>query len=345
LNGAEPPVRVLICEDSATYARALARALERDAAFEVVGVSRSAEEALKSMRRTRPDVVTMDLGLPGMSGLEAVERIMGVLPVPIVVLSGQLGPSTQAAAAALAAGALDAIPKDDLDLAHPDGASAAALRRRLKVASAARVIRHPRAALNGAHVAPAGRRAAVIGLCASTGGPRALAQVLAGLPGDFRIPIFAVQHMSPGFLEGLVRWLDDSVPLPVGLARPGRALPGVWIAPEGAHLVVGRTGRLALDRTSDPGRHRPSGDVLLASLAAFAGADAVAVVLTGMGSDGAEGLRAVREAGGLGVAQDRETSAVYGMPRAAAEAGAELVVPLGQVAGILRGLEPVEVGR
>jgi len=336
-------VRILICEDSATYAHALARALEHDSALEVVGVCRSAEEALDSLPRARPDLVTMDLGLPGMSGLQAVERIMGAVPVPIVVLSGHVGPSTSAAAAALAAGALDAIPKDDLDLAHPDGASAAAFRRRVKVASGARVIRHPRVKLNGVPAAPAVRRtAAVIGMCASTGGPRAIAEVLAGIPAGFPIPILVVQHMSAGFLDGLARWLDQSVPLPVGVARPGRRpLPGVWIAPEGAHLVLERSGRLGLDRETAVGPHRPSADILLTSLAAAAGAESVAVVLTGMGSDGAEGLRAVREAGGLSLAQDEASAAVYGMPRAAAEAGAELVLPLGHVAGVLGALEPV----
>jgi two-component system chemotaxis response regulator CheB len=208
------------------------------------------------------------------------------------------------------------------------------------------VIRHPRARLNGAHV-PTGahRSAAVIGICASTGGPRAIAEVLAELPPDFPIPVLVVQHMSTGFLEVLARWLDDNVPMSVGLAQPGRPSPGAWIAPEGAHLVLERPWRLALDRTTVRGRHRPSADVLLASLAAAAGTESVAVVLTGMGDDGAEGLRAVRDAGGLSIAQDEESSAVYGMPHAAAEAGAELVLALRDVAGALRALEPAEAKR
>jgi len=170
-------------------------------------------------------------------------------------------------------------------------------------------------------------RSEVIGICASTGGPRALAEVLGRLPGDYRIPILVVQHMTPGFTAGLVSWLDRELVLPVCQADDGQELaPGVWFAPDGAHLKLERTGRLGLDTDTIVGNHRPSGDVLLASLARAAGAKAVAVVLTGMGRDGAEGLAAVAAVGGRTIAQDEQSSGVYGMPRAAAERGAKTVL-------------------
>jgi two-component system chemotaxis response regulator CheB len=285
----------------------------------------------------------MDLELPGMSGVDAIEQIMSVFPMPILVLSGHVEHRSQNALHALAAGALDAMPKADFDLADPDGAAAQALRRRVKVLSGVRVIRHPRARLNQRPAqASWTRNASIIGICASTGGPQALAAMLAGIPATFPIPILVVQHICAGFVEGFAHWLDTEVPLRVQQAIPGeRPEPGVWIAPEGGHLIVDGSGRFALDTTTSAGLHRPSGDMMLQSLAATAGRDAVAVVLTGMGRDGAEGLAEVRRAGGLTIAQDEATSAIFGMPKAAAESGSELVLALDDIAPHLRALRPV----
>jgi two-component system, chemotaxis family, protein-glutamate methylesterase/glutaminase len=183
--------------------------------------------------------------------------------------------------------------------------------------------RHP----SGSGNPYASLRSEVIGICASTGGPRALTEVVGRLPADYRIPILVVQHMTPGFLAGLVAWLDKELALPVRLADNGQKLaPGVWFAPDRAHLKLEMTRRLGLDTNVTSGDHHPSGDVLFSSLARVAGADAVAVVLTGMGRDGAEGLAAVAAAGGRTIAQDEQSSGVYGMPRAAAECGAKTVL-------------------
>jgi two-component system chemotaxis response regulator CheB len=182
--------------------------------------------------------------------------------------------------------------------------------------------RHP-----GSGSSSAWPRSEVIGICASTGGPRALADALGQLPADYRIPILVVQHMTPGFIAGLVRWLDGELALPVRLADDDQELAaGVWFAPDGAHLKLEPTRRLGLDTDTIVGNHRPSGDVLLSSLARTAGSRAVAVVLTGMGRDGAEGLADVAAAGGRTIAQDEQSSGVYGMPRAAAERGAKTVL-------------------
>lgn len=329
------PLRALVCEDSRTYAAALSALLEHERDIEVVRVSTTAEDALAALPRLRPDLVTMDIELPGISGLEAVERIMASSPLPILVISSHVRDDTEAAAAALAAGALEAVSKDDLDLDSPGAVTATVFRRRVKVLAGARVIRHPRANLRARPAPPPqdGRISSVVGIAASTGGPQALAALLGALPATFPLPVLVVQHISPGFTSGLARWLDTAVSPPVRLAEDGvHAGAGVWIAPEGAHLVLRRSHRLALDRHSSPGRHRPSADVLLQSLAERAGERAVGVVLTGMGDDGARGLRTIREAGGVTIAQDEATSAIFGMPRAAAERGAELVLPLPEIA-------------
>jgi two-component system chemotaxis response regulator CheB len=331
--------RVLICEDSRTYAAALSNLLEHDGDMTVVGVFANAEDAIAAIPRLDPDIVTMDIELPGMNGLDAVEQIMSARPLPICVLSSTVGANTERAAAALAAGALEAVDKTALDTLEPSGASATAFRRRMKVLSRARVIRHPRALLAGRragllHAHPA----SVIGLCASTGGPQILVRLLQGLPGDYPVPVLVVQHMSPGFTDGLATWLDRTVPLRVRVAEDGAvAGPGVWIAPEGAHLTFSPAGRLLLDRET-LGIHRPSGNMLFESIATSAGGSGVAVVLSGMGRDGAAGAASVRRVGGLAIAQDEESSRVYGMPKAALEAGVNVTLAPDEIAERLRTL-------
>jgi two-component system chemotaxis response regulator CheB len=342
-------LRALLCEGSGGYALELQRMLEHDGDIGVVAVCASAEEAIAALPHVRPDVVTMDLELSGMDGLAAIEEIMSDHPLPILVISVDAGGGSHQAAAALAAGALDAIGKEGLDLRDLDGAAAAALRHRVRVLSRAPVIRHPRAGLRnrcGDRSAPPSpeRVASVIGMCGSAGGPHVLAELLSDLPAGYEIPILVVQHISAGFTEGFAQWLDRSAGLPVRIAEHGAAVaPGAWIAPEGAHLKLTSAGRLRLDRHTVAGHHRPSGDVLFESIAAAAGETGVAVVLSGMGSDGASGAAAVRRGGGLVIAQDEESSAVYGMPRAAIARGADLVLSPGEIAACLAGLRHQQV--
>lgn len=335
--------RVLICEDCPAYAAGLERLLARDPQIDVVAVCSSAEATIARLAQLDPGphLITMDLQLPGMSGSEAIEQIMSARPVPILVLAGGVQHGSRAALDSLGAGALEVLGKEALDLSDPDSMQARAFRGRVKLLSAVPVLNHPRARLRGAEApGPPGRgpRAAVIGICASVGGPRALAAVLAEIPATFAIPILVVQHMAPGFTDGFVRWLDGQLPLPVRLAPAGPGGRGIWVAPEGGHLVLDRGRRLVLDTSEDGGLHRPCGDVLLSSIAASAGADGVAVVLTGMGSDGADGLAQVGRVGGLTIAQDEASSAVFGMPKAAAEAGAELVLAPAEIGRRLRAL-------
>jgi two-component system chemotaxis response regulator CheB len=330
----------MICEDSATYAAALRRTLEHDGDISVAAICATGEEAIAALPRVRPDLITMDIGLPWLNGLAAAEEIMSSQPLPILVISAYARRDDEKAAAALAAGVLDVIPKQDLDLRDPASTASAAFRQRVRMLSQARVLRHPRARImGGAASRQAGRHASVIGICGSTGAPHVLAQMLGKLPADYPIPVLVVQHISPGFIDGLASWLGETVQLPVAVAADDvRAAPGAWIAPADAHLRLSPGWRLHLDRRTVAGPHHPSGDVLFESIAEVAGPAAMAIVLSGMGRDGAKGAAAIRRGGGLVVAQDQQSSAVFGMPRAAIEGGADLVLSPDGIVSFLTGL-------
>jgi two-component system, chemotaxis family, protein-glutamate methylesterase/glutaminase len=338
------PRRVVICEDSKTYATALRRFLEHDSDIEVAGVFGTAEELLPALDRIDPDLVTMDLEMPGMGGLRAIEQIMGDRPVPILVLSEYAGKGSERAAEAMAAGALDAMPKTGLRLGEHEDVWANALRSRVKRIASIRLNRDRPRDDDRPSPAPSdtvleSRAARVIGIGASTGGPPALLSVLRELPADFEVPVLVVQHIAPGFTRGLVSWLDSRVPLPVRIATAGvSGARGIWFAPDDAHLRLSASMRLSTDSKTRAGLHRPSLDALFASLAARAGEGAIGVVLTGMGRDGAHGVEAICKAGGLVIAQDEESSAVFGMPAAAIEAGADVVLPLAEVGAALASL-------
>lgn len=339
--------RIAVCEDSKSFAAALRKFLERDPELDVVGVFETAEELLGDLDRLAPDLVTMDLELPGMNGVEAIDSIMGVHPVPILVISAHAGRRADRTAHALAAGAVEAVHKDSVGVAQPDDVWATALRSRIKRLASLRLDRRAKPDANGqppARASRLGRPFGVVGIGASTGGPPALTAVLSDLPADYPLPVLVVQHIASGFGEGLVDWLNGRIAVPVRVAQEGAtAGPGVWFAPDDAHLVVDSSLQFSFDRETNSGAHRPSLDVLFKSLAEAAGPEALAVVLTGMGRDGAEGAKAIRGAGGALIAQDESTSVVFGMPRAAAELGADLVLPLQEIGATLRRVQRVGV--
>jgi two-component system chemotaxis response regulator CheB len=342
VTGGSRPRRFLLCEDSRAYAAALSRFLGHDERIEVVGVAASGEQAIADVERLKPDLLTLDMRLPGMDGLEVVKRLMADSPLPIVILSGAVAKGSERAAEALAAGALEILPKDRLRLDVLDDVWAEAMRSRLKRLSSMRIGRPPRPSRGPRRkrVESADRVAGAVGIGASTGGPPVLEAILSALPKDFSVPMLVVQHMAPGFIEGFVQWLNRRLPIDVRLAREGdRATAGVWFAPDGSHLTLDRSRRFALDAETEA-THRPSVDVLLASMAEGLGEEAVGVVLTGMGKDGAAGAAAVRRAGGLTIAQDETSSVVYGMPRAVAEEGADLVLAPDGIADALSALRP-----
>ncbi|HEY2259610.1 MAG TPA: chemotaxis protein CheB [Solirubrobacteraceae bacterium] len=360
--------RILIGSSSHAFGRGLADSLERDGDLSVVAIVADTAATIQAARRLRPEMIALELDLPAAGGVRATQRIMGENPTRIVVIVAHEQRQSSNADAALAAGAVGVIPRSAVDLDAPGSAMGDALRRRFRRLVTARLTAAPGFGPAAAPVAAASpvratapvapaalaaaarraprdkrrglRHAEVVGICASTGGPGALVRALRPLPADFALPVLVVQHMGGGFIDGLVRWLDAELPLPVAVAAAGAPLvPGVHVAPEGAHLVLGSGHRLELDRTTVAGSHRPSGDVLFSSLARVAGAGAVAVVLTGMGRDGAAGLAEVAAAGGQTIAQDESSSAIYGMPRAAAEVGAQRIVALEAIGPLLASLD------
>jgi two-component system, chemotaxis family, protein-glutamate methylesterase/glutaminase len=340
--------RVLVVEDSLTVRRHLCEIVSSDPELELAGEAEDGKRAIELCEKLHPDVVSLDMMLPVMSGLAATEYIMAYVPTPILIVSA----STNRAELfktyeALAAGAVDVLEKprgDEFDTDWERRFTSA-----LKLISRIKVITHPRARLgslgqltsvpplNGVPaIAP--RQAKVVAIGASTGGPGAIVEVLRALPG-LTVPVLFVLHIDEPFSAAFADWLDGQTSHPVAYARDGEPLASaagrVVMAPPAKHLVLAG-GRLRL--TADPSRHscRPSVDVLFESLARECGVSVLGCLLTGMGRDGAAGLLEIRRAGGFTIAQDEGTSVVYGMPREAAQLGAaERVLPIGHIGSVI----------
>jgi two-component system chemotaxis response regulator CheB len=334
--------RVLVCDESTAYGESLARFLGAGGELDIVGVCATGEEAVGALSRLSPDLVTIDLDLPGMGVVRAIEAIMRARPVPIVIVANGAGRGSERTAAGLAAGAMEALPKALLQMDEPEGPPAVALRHRLRRLARNGIDSSPRQPVRPSSPAPEGSPATVVGICASAGGPAALEVVLAELPADFPLPVLVVQHITAGFMAGLVEQLDQHATLAVRTATDGQiAGPGIWLPPDDVHLLLEPSLRLRLDAETVVGAHRPSCDLLLQSMASAAGPGAVGVVLTGMGRDGARGVEAILRGGGSVIAQDEDSSAVFGMPRAAADAGADVVLSLSKIAAALTQLARV----
>jgi two-component system chemotaxis response regulator CheB len=369
--GVAAPVTVIVVDDSTVQRRLLRGMIEADHDLTVVGEARTGKEAVALVERLRPGVVLMDLDLPVMNGIEAIEKIMAVHPTPILVYSAFVdGPSNANGVAAIAAGAVDVIAKPSASSSEPVDGYGDVLRKRLRVASRVRVITHPRARLRPRAVpfdesavasgnvqpavAPRDRPAAppvrvvrapvqtrqidLIAIGVSTGGPQALVHLLGALPADLRQAVVVVQHMADGFLQGLADWLGTQCALPVVLGQRGHKLESgtVTIAPGGHNMIIGDRLRVSLE-VPPPGQfHVPGIDACFTSIATHVGSTAIGVILTGMGRDGAAGLKLMRENGAVTIGQDEATSAVYGMPAAAMTIGAvEHELPLPDIAPLL----------
>ena len=328
-------IRVLIIEDSRVVREFLEHIISRDPRLEVVGSAASAEEGIRLLPRVQPDVISLDIRLPGMNGFEATRQIMSQRPTPIVVVSASVkAEDLNITMNALKAGALTVVEKP-VGTTHEDyEALAQRLCTQLAVMSQVAVIRQrfnrprpDRHGVNGAapprpRFSPgrSDRPFQMLGMVASTGGPRALQQILSNLPADYPLPIALVQHISDCFHEGFVRWLANSCALKVMVAQHLQHLkPGhVYVAPPDHHLTVTNRG-FVLNREELVCLERPSGTVLLNSIADCYGGDAIGVVLTGMGNDGAAGLAKLHQAGGYTIAEDESTAVINGMPAAAVQ--------------------------
>ncbi len=355
------PIRVLVVDDSAFTRKVVSDMLGSDPDITVVDVARDGRAAVEKARALQPDVITMDVEMPVMDGLAALQAIIGERPIPVVMLSALTQEGAATTIEALELGAVDFVPKPSHSMTVGLGEIRDLLVTKVKLAARARV--HPvKRGMMAAAPTPAGRTApdrlvrgvrqktppgkesdiaVVIG--SSTGGPSALNQVLTALPVDIGAGILVVQHMPPGFTRSLATRLDEASAIAVKEAGAGdRVADGVaLVAPGGHHMSVTGDGEVAL--STDPPRNgvRPSVDTTMESAARVYGDRLVGVVLTGMGRDGASGMAAIKAAGGSTVAEHESTCVIYGMPRAAIEQGlADVVVPLHEVAGAI--LEMVE---
>jgi two-component system chemotaxis response regulator CheB len=337
-------IRVLVVDDSAFVRQALTRMLGSEPDLEVVGTAVDGRDAIQKVQALRPDVVTLDILMPRMGGLEALEAIMATSPVPVLLLSSQTREGADVTLRGLELGAMDFVDKSSVQGAMNLLELAEELRAKVRALASV-----PRDRLHGIEPrperlvapAPAARRVEAVVIGTSTGGPPALQAIIPRLPEGLDSAILVVQHMPVGFTRSLAERLDSRSALRVREAEDGETVVRgqVLIAPAGRHMKVRHRGsavKVWLDDEPRNALHRPSADVLMASVARTYGPRALGVILTGMGSDGVEGLRAIRAAGGSTMAESEETCVIYGMPKAAVEAGVvDRSVPLGRMADVI----------
>ena len=339
-------IRVLVADDSALDRALVVAVLRRDPDLEIVGEASDGLEAVALARELEPDVVTMDVQMPRLGGLEATKEIMIESPRPIVIVtSGRGADEVAVSMLALRAGAVYVLRKPPVVQSPAHASEARRLIDGVKAMARVKVVRHVRRpSLGGAtRAAGNGPTPRIVAIAASTGGPAALQRVLGDRPCHFPAPILVVQHMAPGFIDGLAAWLTGAAGLRVKVAAAGERLAPrtVYLAPDDQHLGVANSGTIALSAAPAVNGFRPSGTVLFESVARVFAAGTVAVVLTGMGEDGLDGLRAVRRAGGRIFAQDEDSSVVFGMPGVAVAAGlAQAALPPAEIASALVALFP-----
>lgn len=335
------PIRALIVDDSALVRQMLSEMLSSDSEIEVVGMASDPIFARKLIKELNPDVLTLDVEMPRMDGLNFLEKLMTLRPMPVVMVSSLTQKGADAAIRAMELGAVEIVGKPVVDLRTSFAQMREEIVHKVKIAARARLRARPSATHQPVKRVVAGRHfrstERIVCMGASTGGVEALAEVLSALPSN--APAIAIaQHMPPTFTPKFAARLNSICAIKVAEARGGeRLLPGhAYLAPGGAHLHIVRSGAnyvCNVEGAELVSGHCPSVDVLFSSAAQNASVNAVGVLLTGMGRDGAAGLKAIREAGGATIGQDEATSVVYGMSRAAQEIGAvERQFPLGAIA-------------
>ncbi len=330
-------LRILIVEDSRTQRELLVRLLESTGKFEIVGTAVNGQDGVEAAQKLRPDIIAMDIHLPILDGYEATRQIMQTCPTPIVMVSNSLGDEGRRSVEAMASGALAVIRKPGNMRNDAYELDRVNLVRTLQLMADVPVVtrhppRPPRPQVVQAERTP---HAKVLAIAASTGGPAAIQIVLSGLGKNFPLPILLVQHIASGFVEALADWLNTILPLNICVAKHGQPMqPGhVYLAPDDHHLLVKQYGTIGLQQSIPEDRYCPSADILFDAVAQIYGAQSIGVILTGMGDDGAQGLRAMRIQGSQTYAQDEASCVVYGMPQAAVAAGAIVrVLPLERIA-------------
>lgn len=333
-------MRIGIVNDTMLAAEVLRRTITAGSQHEIIWIARSGEEGIAKCAKDLPDAVLMDLVMPGMDGIEGTRRIMAATPCAIVVVSGNINDQSAQVFEAMGAGALDAVNAPVMNATGGFDGTKPLIQ---KLDQISKIVGRGEPASS---IAPAPRKdpGRLVVLGASAGGPAALSTVLTALPKDFNAAIIIVQHVDPQFAAGLANWLNHQSPLPVRLAEEGdRPQPGgVLVAAREEHLVFTSPNRLGYTRVPAEYSYRPSVDVFLKSVDHFWKGEVVAVLLTGMGRDGAEGLRMLRESGHRTIAQDRLSSAVYGMPKAAADLkAASEILALDKIGPRLANMFPV----
>lgn len=324
---ANQPIRVLIVEDSRSQRELLVMMLQTSGQFEVIGTAENGQEAIEATRKLRPDVIAMDIHLPIVDGYEATRQIMQTCPTPIVMVSNSIGAEGRRSVEALAAGALAVIRKPGsltrTEYEHDRQNLITTLRLMTDVPVVTRYPPRPPQTPTP-QPAPQTNQTQLLAIAASTGGPAAVQTVLASLGSAFPLPVLVVQHISRGFVQALVDWLNTTIPLPVRIAHQHEPMqPGtIYLPPDDHHLLTETSTTIALQPGTEHDRYCPSANNLFHSVARTHGKRAIGVILTGMGDDGADGLKALHTTGAHTIAQDEASSVVYGMPHAAVEIGA-----------------------
>lgn len=329
------PIRVLIVDDSDVCRQIFAAILSStDNDIKVIGEAKNGQEAVKMVQRLKPDIVTMDIAMPVMDGIEAIKRIMTTNAVPILVISE--ADDANLAFTALAEGALEVIAKSDVNIEN-----GAKFVKKIKLLSGVKVITHIRGKgyeyERGSVLQPAKKERdfeKVVAIASSTGGPKVLAALLQELPSDFPYPIVIAQHISNGFVDGLVEWLDSIAKLKVKAGNEGETVMAgtVYLSPTEKHMALDDCGKITLIEKKPKDIYSPSCDILLSSVANIYRTGLIGIILTGMGDDGVMGIRKIKEAGGTTIAQDEKSSAIFGMPKVAIDSGSiDKVLPLDKI--------------
>ncbi len=343
----KPKIKVFLVDDSLIALTVLKRILAVSPEIEIVGTAMDAKTALIAIPIHKPDVICTDFHMADMDGLELTKQIMATYPRPILVISTSVQPNDPYNIfQLLEAGAIDVFAKPVSGTTADYELIKTALIDKVKLLAGVAVFkkRQPPLISNvssgslGSTLTQASSSPRLVAIGASTGGPQALQTILTQLPHNFPIPVICVQHISEGFLSGLVSWLSTDCALKVQIAPLGGVpLPGnIYFPPERMHLELDLQGKFKFSAAPPVDGHRPSVTTTFQSVASFYGKSAIAILLTGMGRDGAEGMRAVSQAGGLTIAQDEKTSLVFGMPKEAIALGAaQSILPLEQIAPLL----------